>query len=392
VATSAATASRVPRWAGVVLVVGLIALAAGAVALYDRITLRAAPPVEALAFERTVLRPGVVEVHLRNDGRDPVTIAQVLINDAYWQFTASDPQLERLETATLTANYPWEEGLPLRITIVTSTGVTIPHEIEAAASTPEVDASAVATYALLGVYIGLLPVLLGLFAFPWLRRMSERWLGFFLAFTIGLLVFLLVDTVAHGFELAGETAASLDGVALFALGAVIAVATLVWLEGALGRRGDTGTSSGLALSYLVAAGIGLHNLGEGLAVGAALAAGEAALGAFLIIGFAAHNTTEGLAIVAPLGAAAERPHLGHFIALGAVAGVPTIFGAWAGGFAFSAAWGALAFGVAAGAIAQVVWTVARQMRGEAALGRGLPTLGFVAGLLVMYVTALFVVA
>jgi zinc transporter ZupT len=125
-----------------------------------------------------------------------------------------------------------------------------------------------------------------------------------------------------------------------------------------------------------------------LAVGAALAAGEIALGTFLVLGFALHNTTEGLAIVAPLGGESSRPSLGHFVAMGALAGVPTILGAWAGGFAFFPAWGALAFGLAAGAIAQVVWAIGRSM-GTKRFGSGVAAAGLVCGLLVMYVTGLF---
>jgi zinc transporter ZupT len=124
-------------------------------------------------------------------------------------------------------------------------------------------------------------------------------------------------------------------------------------------------------------------------VGAALAAGEAALGTFLVLGFALHNTTEGLAIVAPLGSAEKRPSVWHFAALGAVAGVPTILGAWLGGFAFAPAWGALAFGVAAGAIAQVVWTIGRSMTKDSRAHGGMVTGGFLAGLALMYLTALF---
>jgi zinc transporter ZupT len=167
----------------------------------------------------------------------------------------------------------------------------------------------------------------------------------------------------------------------------------VSLEEYLGRRRERaeGSRTGLGalwLAYLIAAGIGLHNLGEGLAVGAALSAGELALGTFLVVGFALHNTTEGLAIVAPLGSARTRPSLWHFAGLGALAGVPTIAGAWAGGFAFTPAWGAVAFGVAAGAIAQVVWQIAKGMDGGRRAVTGIGALGFLAGFVIMYLTGL----
>jgi ZIP family zinc transporter len=388
--------TRIPQWLGWLLpLVAIAALVAAFLVLNPIGSLREVPPVEVVAVERTVLSEDEIKLELRNDGPDPVTIAQVLVNEAYSSFEITDPTLARLETATLRIPYPWEEGLPLGIAMVTATGVTVEHEIEAAALTPEADGSTIAIYALLGIYIGVIPVAIGLFWYPSLRRASKRWIGFFLAFTVGLLGFLLIDTVVEGFELAGETPAALDGLSLFALGAIGAVAGLTAFERFLERRSGQSEEQregdpigGLVLAYLIAAGIGLHNLGEGLAVGAALAGGEVALGTFLILGFAIHNTTEGLAIVAPLGSHAKRPWLWHFAALGAVAGAPTIIGAWAGGFAFAPSWAALAFGVAAGAIAQVVWQIVRGMSRDHGLASGLGSLGLMAGFLFMYITGL----
>jgi zinc transporter ZupT len=393
-ATATQTGNRVPNWvmggAPLLIIAALIALF---VALDPIGALRQPPPVEEIAIERSVLKDGSIELHLRNDGPNEVTVAQVLVNDAYRDHTIGDRTLGRLETTTMTIPYPWEEGLPLNIALITANGVTIEHEIEAATLTPEADARTFGIYALLGLYIGVIPIAVGLLWFPALRRASRRWLGFFLAFTIGLLAFLLVDTISEGLELASETASRLNGVALFAIGALVAVIGLTWLEGALGRKRSvarsTASTGALLVAYLVAAGIGLHNLGEGLAVGSALAAGEVALGTFLVLGFAIHNTTEGLAIVAPLGTSDKRPSLWHFAALGALAGAPTIAGAWLGGFAFIPAVASIAFGVAAGAIAQVVWTIGKTMTGEASLTSGAGTLGFVGGLVVMYLTGLF---
>ena len=349
-------------------------------------SLREVPPVEEIAVERTVLNEGEIVLDLRNDGPDPVTVSQVLVNDAYWAFDVGDRTLGRLESTTLSIPYPWDEGLPLHVSLLTATGARVDHEIEAAALTPESDSKTLGVYALLGLYMGVLPVAIGLLWFPSLRRASKGAIGFFLAFTVGLLAFLLVDTIGEGLELAGATGAALDGAGLFAIGALTALIALFFFEAELRRRSTVG--AGLVLAYLIAAGIGLHNLGEGLAVGAALAAGEVALGTFLVAGFALHNTTEGLAIVAPLGREGTRPGIRHLLALGAVAGLPTIAGAWAGGFAFSPAPAAFAFGVAAGAIAQVVWAVARSMKGDEALTSRWGSAGFVLGLLVMYSTGL----
>jgi zinc transporter ZupT len=383
----ATSAPRYPAWAGWAAPAVLAALMIAVLFWLDPIgSLRAVPPVEEIAVERTVLNEGEIRLDLRNDGPDPVTVSQVLVNDAYWSFDIGDATLGRLESTTLSIPYPWDEGLPLHISLITSTGALAEHEIAAAALTPESTGGTLGVYALLGLYMGLLPVVIGLFWFPSLARASRRAIGFFLAFTVGLLAFLLVDTIAEGLELAGETGAALDGAGLFAIGALTALVALFFLEAELKRRSKG--SAGLVLAYLVAAGIGLHNLGEGLAVGAALAAGEVALGTFLVAGFALHNTTEGLAIVAPLGREGTRPGLRHLAALGALAGLPTIAGAWAGGFAFSPAPAAFAFGIAAGAIAQVVWAITRSTRDGEGLTSRWGAAGFVVGLLVMYSTGL----
>lgn len=377
--------ARLPNWISAVLPALVIAaLVFGFVKLDPIGSLRAIPPIETIAFERTVLTEGHISLHVRNDGPDRVTIAQVLINDAYWAHQIGDRTLGRLESTSIDADYPWDAGNPLKIGLVTSTGIVLVHEIDVASLTPALDGSTLGIYALLGLYIGVIPIAVGLLWFPALRRASQKWVTFFLAFTVGLLAFLLVDTVAEGLEFAGQAAAALNGLGVFFIGALISVAALAWLASALDRKRSV--SSGLLLGYLIASGIGLHNLGEGLAVGAALTTGEIALGTFLVVGFALHNTTEGLAIVAPLGTDEARPGLMHFVALGAIAGIPTIFGAWAGGFAFSPVSAAFAFGIAAGAIAQVVWAIARSMRERA--GSGAAALGFCVGLIAMYATGL----
>jgi zinc transporter, ZIP family len=394
VSTTTARSRRIPLWLqGLAPLLVVVVLAIAFLAFNPIGSLRAVPPVEAVAFERTTFEPGLIRLQVRNDGPDSVTVSQVLVNGAYRDFTITSSTLGRLEDATVRVAYPWDEGLPVTIGLVTSTGLVIEHEVEVAALTPAPDAATLGIYALLGVYIGVIPVLIGLWWFPALRQASRRWLDFFLSLTLGLLVFLLVDTLSEGLELAGESPAALDGLGLFGFGAIVAVLGLGSLEVVLQRRRadgstDMGRLDPLMLAYLVAAGIGLHNLGEGLAVGAALASGELAVGTSLVLGFALHNTTEGLAIVAPLGSADSRPSLWHFAGLGALAGAPTIAGAWAGGFAFTAAWAALAFGVAVGAIAQVVWQIGKQMDAGRRAVTGFGALGLGAGWLVMYVTGL----
>ena len=161
--------------------------------------------------------------------------------------------------------------------------------------------------------------------------------------------------------------------------------TPLWAENMSAGRG-------WILAQMVASGIGLHNLGEGLAIGAAFALGEATLGTVLIIGFMLHNTTEGLAIVAPL--AREPVRVGRLLRLGLLGGAPTIVGAWVGGLIYSPIWSVLFLALGAGAIAQVVVQLTRQVVGEESVAGYVTTPpvagGLFAGVTVMWVTGLVI--
>lgn len=356
----------------------------------------AVPPVERLAIDRAHLRPGSIVLPVLNDGPDPVTIAQVTVDDAYWTFTASPGTvLNHLGRTTLTIPYPWVEGEAHLLKLVTSTGTIFEHEIPVAVTSPEPDARYFLTFALVGLYVGVIPVALGLMWFPLASRVGPTGLDVLLAVTLGLLAFLLIDTVGEGLESVGALPSSFQGLALFIAAAAGAWLSLdlvsAWLRSRRARAKTKG-SPGSIVALLVAVGIGLHNFGEGLAIGAAFALGEAALGTLLIIGFTLHNTTEGLAIIAPL--AKERPTLLTLARLGAIGGVPTIAGAWLGGLVQSPVVAVLCLGLGAGAIAQVIHQVSRQMAGARPILSYLASvpvaLGLLAGFSVMYATGMLV--
>ena len=145
---------------------------------------------------------------------------------------------------------------------------------------------------------------------------------------------------------------------------------------------------GLALATLVAVGIGLHNFGEGLAIGSSFSLGELALGTFLIVGFMIHNVTEGLGIATPIAEGRARPPLSRLAALALVAGAPAILGAWLGGFVTSDLLGVVFFAAAAGAALEVVVEVARYVaaRAPGGLTSGYVLGGFLTGVAVMYMT------
>jgi ZIP family zinc transporter len=400
-AATAPPATRRPAWLAGIAPLAVLAVAIGLFVLLDAPGLdRIGVPQEELAVERTVLRPGEIQLHVRNEGADPVDVRQVIVNDAFTAFTESDEEVGRLGGSEIDVTYPWIEGQDYEVLLLTATGATAEHTIAAATETPGADLDFYGLMALIGIYVGVIPVAIGMLWLPWVRGVDARWIRFLLAFTVGLLAFLGVDALLEGTELAGEGAAAFGGAALVWLGAAAAFLGLAgvdaWLRGRRGGEGKearSGSAAG-ALGYraalLVAIGIGLHNLGEGLAIGSAYAVGSLALGATLVVGFALHNTTEGLAIVAPV--ARERSaRLGRLVLLGLIAGAPAVLGAWIGASAFQPGIAALMFGIGAGAIAQVVVQIAPQIRDGA--GRFLHPLavgGLLAGLAVMYVTGLLV--
>lgn len=349
------------------------------------------PPVEELSVGRVILEPGEIQVAVTNGGPSPVTIAQVMVDDAFWSFEADDSRpIPRLGSRIITVPYPWVEGEPVTVTLLSSTGVTFEHEIPVATETPTVDAGFLGTFALLGIYIGLLPVLLGMTWMPFLRTLPQAWLNFFLAFSAGVLLFLGVETLVEAIETSGELPGALGGIGIVTFAAVGAFSLILAASRSFQRR--PGADSRMAVALAVAGGIGLHNLGEGLAIGAAYRLGEIALGAFLVIGFAIHNTTEGLGIVSIFGN--RKVRLAALFGLGLIAGLPTVAGAWAGAFFFSPLLATLFLGIAAGAIAQVVVDVLAIVRAESPGGlTSTPALaGIALGVILMYLTGVLVAA
>jgi zinc transporter ZupT len=361
------------------------------------------PPIEELTFEQIRVVPGGFEVTLLNGGPDPVHVAQVIIDEAYWQYQISPSNLiPRFGRAHLSIPYPWVETESHQIRIITRTGITFDGEVEIAVAMPTPGLVQFGAYGLLGIYVGIIPVVLGMMWFPAMSRLDRKWLGGILALTMGLLVFLLIDTSLEAFEVAESLPSAFQGIPL-----AIFAALFIWFI-LLAVRSTSPTPrarAGMRLAYLIALGIGLHNLGEGLAIGAAFALGEAALGSFLVIGFTLHNVTEGIGIAAPLlpelpngdqdTTPIARPKLRSFALLALLAGSPAILGAWMGGFAFSPLLATIFLGIGAGAIWQVIAEVAGLLqdyarRHDQHVISWINVAGFMAGLLVMYLTAFLV--
>jgi zinc transporter ZupT len=350
----------------------------------DELT-QSAPPVEELSVETVRLDPGLITLDIRADGSQPVTLAQVQVDGAWRGFSMTpEGPIGRLGTARVFIPYPWVEGEATHLLLLTSTGVAFEHTIDVAQATPVFAPATLAQLTAVGLLLGLAPVAIGLLAYPAMRRAGPGALRFLLALTVGLLIFLMIDTLNEGLELGAETLGRLRGQTLVWIAALLTTAVLL----GLGRRDGT-PPEGVALAWYIALGIGVHNFGEGLVVGSALATGAAALATFLVVGFVIHNVTEGLGIAAPLTAA--HPGFAVFLGLAALAGLPAVLGVWAGSQALSPYWAALSFGIGAGAILQVVIEISAWLARETKVPiTAATTTGFAIGLAVMYGTALLV--
>ena len=294
-----------------------------------------APPVEALTVERSLLDETGIGLRVRAGGSDPMVIAQVAVDDAFWSFTQNPiGPITRGEAVWVQIPYPWVLGEAHVVKLLSNTGTAFEHEIAVAVSTPKATKSQLQAQALVGAIVGLLPVALGLMFYPAMRGVGRAGMNFLLALTVGLLAFLLIDMIAEALELASEAAALFQGSAM------------VWL-------------AGLA-SFL------------------------------LLMAIALHNVTEGIGIAAPM--LRIRPPLWTFVALTLLAGGPAVLGMWAGSLAYAPQWSALVLAVGAGAIMQVMVEVGaylmRQNPDRQAVLLSPAVLGgFLGGIAFMYATA-----
>lgn len=379
-------------WGALPLVLAAAALAAFLYADPMEALTGGQPSVENLSIERVELTDSGFTVEVVNAAPEPTTISQVQVDEAYWSFDVTpDSTLPRLGEATVQIPYPWVHGELHEIRLLTDVGATFSHTVEVATETPQPTPTRWGLFALLGAFIGVVPVGLGLMWFPVLQNLSERVMSFVLALTMGLLIFLFVDTLLEGIESAEHVPDVFQALPLVFLVGLMSFLILT-AAGRWGGTADRSTTAGRRwIATAIALGIGLHNLGEGMAVGAAIAAGEAALGSFLVVGFVLHNLTEGIGIGAPI--AEDNPGWGRLAGLTLLGGGPAVLGTWIGGFSYSPFWAVLFFAVGAGAILQVVVEVGRLLVKRAGTTATAVTSwvnlgGVTAGLGVMYATAL----
>jgi zinc transporter ZupT len=348
------------------------------------------PQPDEFDVRRVEFKPGLIRVRVTNPQQEDLTVASVTVDDAIVPFEVDGSRtLGRLRSRTIDIPFEWVRDDPITVGVTSSTGIETVTEIPAAVPTPGASAKAFLGYGIIGFLVGVLPVALGLLWLPSLRRIEQRWLTGFMALTGGLLTFLGVEALFEAFELQAAVPAALGGPGLVLLGLAGSFLTMTFISSRF-SAGSGGVIGGVALASLVAIGIGLHNFGEGLAIGTSFAFGQLTLGSFLIVGFMIHNVTEGLGIAAPAADEGARLSLPRLVALTAIAGAPAIPGAWLGGFIANDVLAALFFGAAAGAAFEVVVEVVRYVarRDPAGLRSGYAIGGFFAGIAIMYATGL----
>ena len=355
-------------------------------------------PLPEITMERVDFVDSEIRVTVRNTGPIPVEVVMADINDRI-QPAAIEPDrfLERYETALVIIPFEWNVAEPYRIGLTIEDGTRFEKEIEAAAPALEPSLELVGFFAIIGIYVGIIPVMVGLLWLPFIRKISKNKYHFFLALTAGLLLFLGIDSIEEALDVSEENLAdSFNGALLVATVIVFSFLGLYYVGEKLVRRAESSRiTKPVAVALMIAIGIGLHNFGEGLAIGAAVGLGSIAFSAFLIVGFALHNTTEGIAIAAPMSRGkglVGKALIGKLAALGLIAGTPVIFGAWIGGFVYSPFTTVIFLSVGAGAIFQVIITILRWIReeGDKNLSSAAVVSGFAVGMLVMYLTSILV--
>jgi zinc transporter, ZIP family len=379
-------------------------------------------PMPEVTIEKIEFQEGRIVAFIRNTGPVDITIAQADINDRI-HVAAIEPSrsLPRLTEAQVIIPFPWNPAEPYEVGITTSDGVRFSKNVEAAAQVLTPNVEQVLLFAIIGTYVGIIPIMIGLLWYPFIRRLSTNKYNFFLSLTAGLLVFLGIDAVLESNEIISENVAAIfNGQVLIVMVVIVSFLVLLYASETLTQRAakksvsaNYSTSSlsssasktsqqqqqelikPLAISLMIAIGIGLHNFGEGLAISAAVLLGKAALGTFLIVGFTLHNTTEGLAIVAPIAKRSGHVMIRKLIVMGFIAGAPTIAGAWIGGFLYSPLAAVIFLSVGAGAIFQVVYSIASWISRTSSHNRmtliNTSTIaGFAIGMLIMYTTGLLI--
>ena len=355
-------------------------------------------PLPEITMEKIDFVDSEIHVIVRNTGPIPIEVVMADINDRI-QPAAVEPDgfLDRYETALVRIPFEWNEAEPYIVGLTIEDGTRFEKKVESATPALKLNLELFGLFAVIGTYVGIIPVMIGLLWLPFIRRISKSKYHFFLALTVGLLLFLGIDAIEEAIDVSNENlAGSFNGVLLTATVVVISFIGLYYAGQKLIDRADSSKlTKPVAIALMIAIGIGLHNFGEGLAIGAAVGLGSIAFSTFLIVGFALHNTTEGIAIAGPLSkdkSLSKKSLITKLVGFGLIAGSPAIFGAWIGGFSYSPFSSVIFLAIGAGAIFQVIVVILRLIReeGDKNLSGSSVVAGVAIGMLVMYLTSILV--
>jgi zinc transporter ZupT len=350
-------------------------------------------PLPEVTIEKVIFADSEIQATVRNTGPISVEIVMADVNDRI-QPAAVEPDrfLQRYESVLVRIPFEWNVAEPYIIGVTIEDGTRFEKEIEAAAPALEPNFELVGFFAIIGTYVGIIPVMIGLLWLPFIKKISKNKYHFFLALTAGLLLFLGIDSIEEALDVSDESlAGSFNGTLLVATIVALSFLGLYYSGEKLVKRANSSTiAKPVAVALMISIGIGLHNFGEGLAIGAAVGLGSIAFSTFLIVGFALHNTTEGIAIAAPM--SRGKTMIGKLAAMGMIAGAPAIFGAWVGGFIYSPFTSVIFLSVGAGAIFQVIVIILRWIReeGDKNLSSAAVASGFAIGMVIMYLTSILV--
>ncbi|MFN8382636.1 MAG: ZIP family metal transporter [Anaerolineales bacterium] len=391
--SSVTTKSRFTYQTLILLLIPIILLA-GVIVLFLKtgggLELHSPAPIENLTIERYHLERGHIELHVQNNGPAPLTIAQVIVNDAVMPFEVSpNATIPRLGKAFIMINYAWTAGEAYGVRIFTSNAIPFDVAIPVAFATPAPETKTFWGFTLIGLYVGVIPIFLGIFWLPALRALGKQWMTFLMAVTTGLLLFLGIDTLVEALDQAKDVPSTFQGIGLIGIG-VVATYLLLDMIGNLKSSDRSEVSQRLNIAWRIALGIGVHNLGEGLAIGAAYNVGEISLGTFLVVGFIIQNITEGLGIISPI--LRDRPNIRQLALLGLLGGGPAVLGAWIGGYTPSPFLAVLFLAVGTGAIFQVAVEIAKMIQKDNAKQPmpGFIFSGVVTGMCLLWVTGLLI--
>ena len=349
--------------------------------------------IPEISIEKVEFVDSEIIATVRNTGPIAVDIVMADIDDMILPAAIEpDKHLERFESAIVRIPFDWNEGQPYAIGLTIDDGTRFEKRVDVAAPSIQPTIEMISYFAVIGTYVGIIPVMIGLLWLPFIKRISKQKYHFFLALTIGLLFFLAIDSIEEAIDVSDESLAGIfNGTLLVATVIVLSFLGLYYFGDKLVKKADSlKITKPVAIALMISIGIGIHNFGEGLAIGAAIGIGSIAFSTFLIVGFALHNTTEGIAIAAPM--SRGKLMLGKLAAMGLIAGSPAIFGAWVGGFVYSPFTSVIFLAIGAGAIFQVIVVIMKWIReeGDKNLSSAAVVSGFAVGMLVMYLTSILV--